>query len=241
MRHLKVTLSALLLAYAASAASAQTNLAYWNFNDATGTTVNAAARTALFSPDGGVNISSATMSSSFSFVDGTTGGNTGINFAAGSTVNAIGVTVAGNALNLQGGISANGTPNNGQSLTFSVSTVGYSSIIVSFAAQRNGPGFDTNQFQIFNGSTFVNVGGTFNPSNGSFATQTFDLSAVPQVNFNPNATFRIVFNNASNAGGENRIDNLQINGTVTGPEPASGLLAIAGVAIGGLVAYRRRK
>ena len=57
---------------------------------------------------------------------------TNILFAAGTTNNARLGDIAGQALSLQGGTS---NTNNGRNITFNVSTVGFTNILVSFATQ----------------------------------------------------------------------------------------------------------
>jgi hypothetical protein len=71
----------------------------------------------------------------------------------------------------------------------------------------------------------------------------FSLAAIAGLNNNPNAAFRIVFNGATSSTGNNRIDNIVIEGastaTSTIPEPTSSLLLLTG--IGSLYKLRRRR
>jgi hypothetical protein len=63
------------------------------------------------------------------------------------------------------------------------------------------------------------------------------------LNDNPNAAFRIVFNGATSSTGNNRIDNIVVEGTTIDtaevPEPASVLLLLSG--LGGIYKIKRRK
>ena len=162
-------------------------------------------------------------------------------FAAGTTNNARLGDVAGQALSLQGGTS---NTNNGRNLTFNVSTVGFANIIVSFATQGTSTGFNSNQFQYsLDGITFTDFGSPFVPATTFGAVPlVFTLSSIVGLNNNPNAAFRIVFNGATSSTGNNRLDNIVVEGTAadtTIPEPSSALLLISGVT--GLIGLRRKR
>ena len=153
-------------------------------------------------------------------------------FAAGTTTNARQGDPAGQALSLQGGTS---NANNGRNLTFNVSTVGFSNIVVSFATQGTSTGFNSNQFQYsLDGISFIDFGSPFSPAT-TFGTVpiVFSLAAIVGLNNNPNAAFRIVFNGATSSTGNNRIDNIVVEGTSVDtaevPEPTSVLLFASGL------------
>lgn len=179
-------------------------IAVWNFNDSN------------LSVDHGAG----TLSTNFNLLN--------VVFTlGGSTTNARFGDPAGQALTLQGGTS---TANNGRFLELGVSTVGFDNIIISFATQATGTGFNNNQLQYsLDGVNFVAFAAPYAPP-ATFGLITFDLSAITGLNDNPNAAFRIIFNGATSATGNNRIDNLVVDGRSTAvPEPASVLLFALGL------------
>src|ERR1044072_4442238 len=205
----------LLLLVAASQAAFADELAIWNFNDS----------------DLNVDHGSGTLSSNLNVVN--------ILFAAGPTNNARLGDVAGQALSLQGGTS---TANNGRNITFNVSTLGFSDIIVSFATQGTSTGFNSNQFQYsIDGSTFVNFCAPFTPATAFGSVPlVFSLASIAGLNDNPNAAFRIVFNGATSSTGTNRLDNFVVEATPSGiPEPTSAILLLTGLS--SLYGVRKRK
>ncbi|HSK63942.1 MAG TPA: PEP-CTERM sorting domain-containing protein [Pyrinomonadaceae bacterium] len=216
-RRISVNLIWLLVLLVVSAPAALADeLAVWNFNDSN---LN-------------VDHGSGTLSSNFNAVN--------LLFGAGTTNNARLGDSAGQALTLQGGT---GTANNGRHLTFNVSTLGFSNVIVSFATLGTSTGFNSNQFQYsLDGTTFVDFGPTYAPTT-TFGTVplVFSLAGIAGLNDNPNAAFRIVFNGATSSTGNNRIDNIVVEGSaVTGvPEPASMLLLLSGLT--GFYGVRKRK
>ena len=206
----------MLLLTAASPAALADELAVWNFNDSNLT----------------VDHGSGTLVSNFNPAN--------LLFAAGTTNTARLGHVAGQALSLQGGT---GTANNGRHLTFNVSTLGFSNIVVSFATQGTSTGFNSNQFQYsLDGINFIDFGLPYTPTSAFGSVPlVFSLVSIAALNNNPNAAFRIVFNGASSATGTNRIDNFVVEGTaVTNvPEPVSAILLLTGLS--GLYGLRKRK
>jgi hypothetical protein len=196
---------AALIFLAASHAALADELAIWNFNDSN---LNA---------DHG----SGTLTSNLNVVN--------ILFAAGTTNNARLGDLAGQALSLQGGTA---NANNGRNITFNVSTAGFSNIIVSFATQGTSTGFNSNQFQYsLDGTTFIDFGPPYVPAT-AFGTLpfVFTLSSIVGLNNNSNAAFRIIFNGATSSTGNNRIDNIVVEGTsATIPEPTTAALLLSGL------------
>ena len=208
---------AVLLLAAASEAARADELAVWNFNDSN---LN-------------VDRGNGTLTSNLIAAN--------ILFAAGTTNNARQGDIAGQALSLQGGT---GVVNNGRNVTFNVSTLGFSNIVVSFATQGTSTGFNSNQFQYsLDGLNFVDFGPPYVPLS-AFGTVpvVFTLSSILGLNNNPTAAFRIVFNGATSSTGTNRIDNFVVDGAPietdsTIPEPVSVMLLLTG--LGGLYKFKR--
>lgn len=206
---------AALLFFATSQAALADELAIWNFNDS----------------DLNVDHGSGTLISNLNVVN--------LLFAAGTTNNARLGDLAGQALSLQGGTSV---ANNGRNITFNVSTVGFSNIVVSFATQGTSTGFNSNQFQYsLDGINFIDFGPPYAPA-AVFGTLplVFTLTSIVGLNNNPNAAFRIIFNGATSSTGNNRIDNIVVEGTSeTIPEPTTALLLLSG--LGGLYKMRNKR
>ena len=221
----------LVSAFAAVGAANAVTLAVFNFND--GGTPQSPANTALlFAVDRtGAGISSAALSSNF---EATTITNFG-----GSAIGADSSDVAGQALVLQGGTTASPTLNNGGRLDLTITANAGSSLALSaltFAAQRTGTGFNSNVFSysVNGGTSFVSLG-TVATLPSAFALQTLDLTAIPRSN---TVIIRQTLDGASTASGNNRFDNLVVDGTVQAvPEPAS----MAALGLGALALIRRRR
>src|SRR5829696_6246803 len=206
---------AVLLFLAASQAVVADELAVWNFNDSN---LN-------------VDHGSGTLNTNINAVN--------VLFAAGTTNNARQGDAAGQSLSLQGGT---GNANNGRNLTFNISTVGFSNIVVSFATQGTSTGFNSNQFQYsLDGISFIDFGSPFTPTTAFGSVPlVFSLAAIVGLNNNPNAAFRIIFNGATSSTGNNRIDNIVVEGTSTTiPEPTTALLLLSG--LGGLFKMGRKR
>lgn len=132
----------------------------------------------------------------------------------GTTANAEAGFGSGGSLSPQGGP---GLSNNGMSILLEVSTLDHEDINLSWAYRRTGTGFNSVQlaYSSDGGSSFTNFGAPFTPPS-SFSTTSFDFSSIAALNDNPDVVFRITLNGATNASGNNRYDNIKVEGTMIG-------------------------
>lgn len=166
-------------------------------------------------------------------------------FFGGTTLNAQPGSMAGSALALLGGTAITGPPasagNNGGYIQFTVNTTGVTGIGVSFATQRTSTGFNSDVFSYSTdgGATFTPFS-TYTPPS-AFAVQSFDLSSITALDNNANDVFRITFNGATSASGNNRIDNLLVATIAPAPEPGGMASLLIGFGALGLLIARRRR
>jgi len=228
-------LAALLTGLGTVSAHAQGSIYVYNFND--GVTGNSAANTAnLFSVDRanqGAKTSGSSLSSTFAPAN--------ITSFTGTTLNADGTDVSGQALALQN------NANNGQSLTAFANLTGFQNIGFSFAGQATRSGFNNDTLAYStDGVNYTTVASGINLPL-SFATQTFGPGSFTALDNSSTAYFRLTFAGATSAAGNNRLDNLIISGSqipVTAPVPEASTTVSLGLmlALGGLaVAVKKKK
>lgn len=223
MRHIGISILFFLLITVAVRGD---TIAAWNFNDAISGTSGGELE---FLVDRGAG----TMASDFAL--------TNIGNASGSALNSNNGDPAGRALRLSG------SANNGNSLTWNVSTEGFDWIAISFAIQRTSTGFGNNQFlySIDSGASWTGFGDLFSPAT-SYSLQSFELNGISGLNNNPNAGFRILFDGASSSMGNNRIDNLVVSGSpamppASTPVPETSTIALTAAGLAGLFLVRKHK
>jgi DNA/RNA endonuclease YhcR with UshA esterase domain len=138
---------------------------------------------------------------------------------AGNIGNACAGSAAGGSFCPRGGVN---NENNGAFMTLNFPSTGFENLILSFYAQRTAFGFDSVALSYATSPT-----GTFTHFTNyqaSSQVETFSLATLPGVNDNPDLRIRLTFFGATNATGNNRIDNLKLEGTpastgLTNPAP----------------------
>lgn len=203
----------------ASAATADTLIAYWNFNDFDTSDANIAADAG----SGNLNM---------------TGWGGPVQSFAGSTENALFDDEAGGSLSLQGGSPTDGIfPGNNTFIDFEISMAGFQDLEISYWTRRTGTGFDSNQWSYsINGVDFIDFGPEIDPDS-STAGEVIVMPTLTGANDAASVTLRYTLDGATSNSGNNRIDNVQINATLI---PAPGALALLGLA-GAIGTTRRRR
>lgn len=152
----------------------------------------------------------------------------------GDTLNAQPTVSAGGSLSPQGG---GGSPqiNNGMSIILEVDTTGFTDIAVSWAQRGTSTGFDSRQFDYsLDALTWINVGTDLGALSSSWELASYDLTGTTAVEDQATVYFRIVLDGATGTSGNNRFDNITVEGV---PEPSVALLG--GLGLLGLLRRRR--
>lgn len=220
---IKSTISAFAAITVLSTISSQAALvAYWNFNALS-------IATASSPGSGGVPLSIASDSGTGTI--GLANYNGTVDDFGGTTNNNLNLDVAGSSLSL---IAGTGQVGNGSNITVTFSGTGLTDIVLKYATQSTGTGYNSNQWAYStNGGTFTDFSTPLAPPT-NFAITTIDFSSVTALNNAATVTLRYTLSGATNSAGNTRIDNLQVNAV---PEPSTTLLG----AIGALALLRRRR
>lgn len=179
--------------------------------------------------------------------DTTTGGVDGayttIQSFAGTTDNAQFGDAAGGSISPQSGASdgSGGFSNNGMEVLLNVDTSGYTNINISWAQRGTGSGFASRAFAYSadGGANYTSVAYT---GDSGALTSTWnivspDLSTAVGLDNNANVVFRLTLSGGTGTTGNNRFDNILVQGV---PEPATlTLVGLCGLAIAGTVVRRR--
>ena len=185
----------LLIGTLAPSAAAQDLVHYWNFNNP------AASGTPWPAP---INANTGDGEITYSFDTG------GIEDFSGSSTNAQNGDPAGDSFVVQGGSDQ---VNNGEHFDLNVSTEGFEAIQIAYATQGTGTGFNEQAiaYSTDGGSSFTDLETITTP--GSYSLQTLDLSGVTAANDNPDLVVRFTLDGSSSSSGNNRFDNITVEGT----------------------------
>jgi len=189
---------------------AQTTLAGWTFPSTSGTPAN------VLSAECGVFSASSNI-----YADGTNGssnwtGTSLIYFTGTAPTSALcGVTTATGAYSLV----APATPfNNNFSIVYKLSTTGYQDLVLNYSTRGTATGYSTHVWSYStDGVTFTTQSTITGRTSTTFSTQTVDFSAVTALNNQANVYIRLTVSGATGAGGNNRLDNINFTGNVSGP------------------------
>ncbi len=216
------------------AAVAQDSLAYWaqNNNALPGGGFGFQVGDFPQAADFGLQAGSANLTLSPDWLADNNGSTyNGVQSFTGSSINAQFGEPSGGSLSLQGGTD---TINNGRYFEVSFDSSLFENIVLSFAARRTGTGFNDVDIDAYSGSTLLgSVASNLNFNASTFEGFSFSTALLDGVT---DARFRFTLNGATSASGNNRYDNIFIQGDLI---PAPGAVAVLG--LGGLVAARRRR
>ena len=184
----------LLVGTLGTPAAAQDLVHYWNFN------APADGTPAWTAP---VEANEGTGTITYSFDE------SGVASFGGSSVNAQNGALAGNSFVIQG---ATDQVNNGEHFDLNVSTAGYEDIQVAYATRGTGTGFDEQAiaYSTDGGATFTDLETITTPED--FSLQTLDLSSIAAANDNPDLVVRFTLDGSTSSSGNNRFDNITVEG-----------------------------
>lgn len=194
-------LSLLTVLMTASGALADT-VAYWNFNSLSIATASAPGA-------GGVPTSiTANQGTGTVSLTGWTGL---VDDFAGSTINAISPDASGASLSL---VSNAG---NNSFIELQLNLADFGDPIITFATRGTSSGFNSGVWSYsVAGGAFTTISGVNTATTSTtFALATVDLSAINAVDGQANVRLRYTLSGATNTTGNNRIDNIQVNATMT--------------------------
>jgi hypothetical protein len=256
MRKLIIVAAALTVVGISTAAQADV-IAYWNFNNGTNlggttgcfslTSIGTATTSAEYPSDfgsgvaeisawntGGGDLSEGNLQGP-NGTGGTTAGNLICSFA-GSTLNSLNGDAGG------GTLSPVGSAQNGKSFLIEIDSA-ISGASLTYATRGTGTGYNLHTYDCSTdgGATFSSCPTASNTANqtATFSVLTVNLGNVfASTSGHESNIIRITVSGAAatSTNGNNRFDNVQINGTLV-PEPA----AISLLALGALALIRRRR
>ena len=105
---------------------------------------------------------------------------------------------------------------NGQSVVVKFSMTGYENPILTFVTRGTGSGFDTHEWAwSTDGTTFTDFGTNTAVTGSTFTLKTIDMSSIDALDQAADVYLRLTLSGATNASGNNRLDNLVLDATPT--------------------------
>lgn len=210
VKRLFIKLSLLMaIVLSTSISQAQTQLAAWTFDATAAAPSTPATVTAnLGSQNGTATLYANGTNGSSTWITATTGNE--LTTFGGSTLNdPRGTAVAGQAYVPVGGT---GFSANGKHMVFKYSMTGFQDPVLTYATRGTSTGFTTHTWAwSTDGTSFTNFQTITGRTATSFSLQTVNLSAINDVDNATDVYLRVTFTGATNATGNNRLDNIVIN------------------------------
>ena len=207
---MRAILTAALLCFAVSASAQTETIAYWAQNDN-----NLPGGGFGFTPDdfpqaADEGAGALTLANFDESVDGD-GAYDCIASFSGTSDNALGGYGSGGSLSPQG---CSGQSNNGMHIDLAVDTTGYEDLVLNWAQRGTGSGFDSRviAYSTDGGSSFSTFETDAGTLSSSWAVVSYDFSAIGALENNSQAVFRITLDGATGASGNNRFDNILLEG-----------------------------
>jgi len=153
---------------------------------------------------------------------------------AGIALNAQNSAVAGASLSLVS------TAGNGSYIQVSFSMANLTGLVVNFATHGTSTGYNAGQWSYStDGSAFTSFGASTATRVAPFAATVSPSIAITFLDNDPTVFLRYTLSGATNATGNNRIDNFTLSATVI-PEPCYYAAIFGGLSLAAVMARRRR-
>ncbi|MEI6851502.1 MAG: hypothetical protein WCL06_01620 [Bacteroidota bacterium] len=156
------------------------------------------------------------------YADGTNGSSTWITATTGNELTAFSGTTLNDpreGANVLAGytysmVAGTGTSANGKSMVIKFSMTNYKDPILTFATRGTTTGFSSQLWEWSTDNiTYTPFGTNTAVTTTNFLTKTLDMSGIDQLDNAATVYLRVTFSGATNATGNNRIDNIVIRGT----------------------------
>jgi len=189
----------------------QTTLAAWTFDGLSASPNTPKSINSNF----GINSASATL-----FANGSEGSSDWVVASSGTELNAFTGSVVNDPrtpASASQDFALVNSAANGKNIILKLPTSGYQNIVLRFATRGTATGFNNHQWAwSTNGTDFTNFGNNTVNNTATYEIRTLDLSAISSVNDQANIWLRLTVSGATNASGNNRFDNIVVEGTVVG-------------------------